>query len=189
MLGEFNAYNLACAFVCTLKLVDVNISSIAKALKSFEGIAGRLERVSSEPFVVIDFAHTEDGIEAVLKSMQIYEKKLVVVFGAGGDRDKSKRSLMGACVDKFSDRVIITSDNPRSENPYKIIEDIKEGFKDKSKVIEQVDRKKAIKYALKTLKNDEILLILGKGDEKVQIFDGYEVAFNDKEEVLNNLKY
>jgi len=123
-----------------------------------------MEVVSSNPLVIVDFAHTDDGMIQVLDSMK--DKDIVVVFGAGGDRDRTKRPRMGAVASKFAKKVFVTSDNPRSENPAQIIKDILSGIKDQSNTRAMVDRAFAIQEALKELKSEnDVLMILGKGDE------------------------
>ena len=158
---------------------------ILKAIFSFDGVEGRVEVVSNNPLVIVDFAHTPDGIEKVLSA--ISHKDLIVVFGAGGDRDKTKRPIMGQIVEKYAKISIITSDNPRSENPDEIINEIKSGMKNQN-ILCIKDRKEAIKKALNLATNGEIIAILGKGDETTQEINGVFYPFSDKEVVLNLLK-
>ena len=141
--------------------------------------------MSNNPLVIVDFAHTPDGIEKVLSA--ISHKDLIVVFGAGGDRDKTKRPIMGQIVEKYAKISIITSDNPRSENPDEIINEIKSGMKNQN-ILCIKDRKEAIKKALNLATNGEIIAILGKGDETTQEINGVFYPFSDKEVVLNLLK-
>lgn len=181
MVGEFNLYNLLAAFSAVAILTKKPNLEIAKALSNFAGVAGRMELVSNDPQVIVDFAHTPDGIEKVLSALK--HQKLIVVFGAGGDRDKTKRPLMAAMVEHFATKIIVTSDNPRTEEPNSIIDDIFEGFRDKDKVIREPDRKEAIKKALNLVTNGEIVVILGKGDEEYQEINGVKYPFLDKEVV------
>ena len=161
---------------------------VIKAIAEFDGVAGRMQIVSRNPLVIVDFAHTPDGIEKVLSSLA--GRDIIAVFGAGGDRDTTKRPIMGQIAAKYAKTIIITSDNPRSEEPNSIIEQIKKGVpKDtKAQVICEVDRKKAIKMALDMAKNDEIITILGKGDEDYQEINGIKHHFSDVQCVSELLK-
>jgi UDP-N-acetylmuramoyl-L-alanyl-D-glutamate--2,6-diaminopimelate ligase len=143
--------------------------------------------VSQEPLVIVDFALSPVGMNHVLESFK--DKEISLVFGAGGDRDKSKRALMGKVANRYAKKIYLTSDNPRSEEPKTILEEIKEGITnhDKLRVVE-VDRKKAITKAIKELESDEILVILGKGDEDYQEIDGVKYPFDDREVVREVLK-
>jgi UDP-N-acetylmuramoyl-L-alanyl-D-glutamate--2,6-diaminopimelate ligase len=145
-----------------------------------------MEIVSTSPFVVVDFAHTPDGIAKVLEALG--GSKVTVVFGAGGDRDATKRPLMGKEAAMRASKVIVTSDNPRSESPKIIISQILEGIEDKNKVAIVEDRYEAIKKALSEQKEGEIVAILGKGDETSQIFDGKTIHFDDREVAREILK-
>jgi UDP-N-acetylmuramoyl-L-alanyl-D-glutamate--2,6-diaminopimelate ligase len=145
-----------------------------------------MEMVSNSPEVIVDFAHTEDGIKNACGA--INHKKVVALFGAGGDRDKSKRPKMGYEASKLSHKIYLTSDNPRSESPEKIIEEIYEGIALKEKVEIIPDRREAIETALLKLNEDEVLLVLGKGDENFQEIGDSISPFNDKEIILNFIK-
>ena len=140
-----------------------------------------MEVVSHEPLVIVDFAHTPDGIEKVLNALR--HRKIVAVFGAGGDRDRTKRPKMGAIAQKYAHRLVVTSDNPRSEEPESIIAEICGGLEMNERVKCIANRKEAIKYALESLAQDEILVILGKGDETYQEIKGVKYPFSDKEVV------
>lgn len=187
LTGLFNLYNLLCACACINELVRPNFSALQKAISEFKGVSGRVEEVAKG--VIVDFAHTPDGIEKVLEALSY--KKLIVVFGAGGDRDKTKRPLMAKAAKKFAHKLIITSDNPRSENPNDIIKDIISGIKQDESVFIEVDRKKAIEKALNLKASDEFVVILGKGDEDYQEINGVKHPFSDKDavrEITTNLK-
>lgn len=186
MVGEFNLYNLMAAFAGVKFLTKKPNSQIAKALQNFAGVEGRVEVVSQKPLVIVDFAHTPDGIEKVLNALKSNE--LIVVFGAGGDRDKTKRPIMGAMVEHFAKVIIITSDNPRSEEPIRIINDILDGIKSKDRATVEPDRKKAIEKALNLAKNGEVVVILGKGDEPYQEIKGVKYPYSDKDTVRKILK-
>ena len=145
-----------------------------------------MEVVSQQPLVIVDFAHTDDGILKVLESMK--DREMSVVFGAGGDRDKTKRPKMGAVVGRFAKKIYVTSDNPRSEEPQAIIDEILVGLQGKENVTAIVERKKAIERALAELEGDETLLILGKGDEDYQEIKGVKHPFDDRVIVREILK-
>ena len=133
---------------------------------------------------VVDYAHTPDGLENILETMkEVVKGKLITVFGCGGDRDKTKRPQMGSIAERYSDVTIVTSDNPRTEDPHSIIEDILEGIKDSHTVIE--DRKDAIEYACRIAGENDIVVIAGKGHEDYQIIGTVKHHFSDKEVVLN----
>lgn len=186
--GEFSVYNALAAASCSYAF-DMELGIIKEGLESFKGVKGRFELVSNPKNlnIIIDFAHTPKGLEAVLKAIRKFTVgKLFVVFGAGGDRDRSKRPVMGKIVGKYADLAIVTSDNPRSENPDRIIRDIVVGLKEiDGKYVEILDRKDAIKYAiLKSGPNDTILLA-GKGHENNMIIGKEVLPFDEREIVLN----
>ncbi|QKG28358.1 UDP-N-acetylmuramoyl-L-alanyl-D-glutamate--2,6-diaminopimelate ligase [Campylobacter sp. RM16187] len=183
--GEFNLYNLIAAIGCVMSLTDKSCNEISRAVSNFGGVEGRMEVVSDNPLVIVDFAHTPDGIEKVLNALCHYE--IVAIFGAGGDRDNTKRPKMGAMVQRFAKLAIVTSDNPRSEEPMEIIKQICAGMKMDDSVICEPDRKKAIKIGLESLKGGQILVILGKGDESYQEIKGIKYPFSDKDVVLQTL--
>ncbi|EAI3818559.1 UDP-N-acetylmuramoyl-L-alanyl-D-glutamate--2,6-diaminopimelate ligase [Campylobacter coli] len=185
LLGLFNLYNLLAASACVNELVKPNLKDLEKAISGFGGVCGRVEQVANG--VIVDFAHTPDGIEKVLDTLK--NKKLIVVFGAGGDRDKTKRPLMGKIVDHFAKIAIITSDNPRSEEPKDIMNEILSGFQNPDKALMIEDRKEAINKALKLKEKDDLVVILGKGDENTQEIKGIKHPFSDKaivNEILKN---
>ena len=185
LYGEFNLYNLIAAVSCVATLTDRPLEQIARAAAKFDGVEGRMEVVSREPLVIVDFAHTPDGIEKVLNALR--HRKIVAVFGAGGDRDRTKRPKMGAIAQKYAHRLVVTSDNPRSEEPESIIAEICGGLEMNESVKCIANRKEAIKYALESLAQDEILVILGKGDETYQEIKSVKYPFSDKEVVCELL--
>ncbi|MDR2906359.1 MAG: UDP-N-acetylmuramoyl-L-alanyl-D-glutamate--2,6-diaminopimelate ligase [Helicobacteraceae bacterium] len=185
LMGRFNLYNIAAAIAAAATLLEKPLEAICDQVENFGGVAGRMEVVSQNPFVIVDFAHTSDGIEKALEAL--LPRKIVALFGAGGDRDKIKRPLMGKAAARFAARIILTSDNPRSEDPREIIAQIKAGCEGAIVEIEP-DRALAIRKALQTLSSDEILVILGKGDETTQEIAGVKYPFSDREVVLNALK-
>ncbi|EFQ6520169.1 UDP-N-acetylmuramoyl-L-alanyl-D-glutamate--2,6-diaminopimelate ligase [Campylobacter coli] len=184
LLGLFNLYNLLATSACVNELVKPNLKDLEKAISGFGGVCGRVEQVANG--VIVDFAHTPDGIEKVLDTLK--NKKLIVVFGAGGDRDKTKRPLMGKIVEHFAKIAIITSDNPRSEEPKDIMNEILSGFQNPDKALMIEDRKEAINKALKLKEKDDLVVILGKGDENTQEIKGIKHPFSDKAVVNEILK-
>lgn len=179
LVGEFNLYNILAAFACVKALFGYKDEEILKAIKGFGGVEGRMQVVSTSPLVIVDFAHTPDGIEKVLNSLK--QNSLIVIFGAGGNRDKTKRPIMGQMVQKFAKKCIITSDNPRFEDPKVIIDEIFAGMKESDNIFKFVDRKEAIEFGLKSVENNDIVVILGKGDEDYQEINGVKHHFSDKE--------
>lgn len=187
LVGDFNAYNVAEAFLIC-KALGFDGNSIAKALQTCSGASGRMETVVVEgdylPVVIVDYAHTPDALENVLSTLAKLKKedgKLICVFGAGGDRDPTKRPEMGRAATKYADQLFVTSDNPRFENPDVIIDQILTGFEQKEHVITQSDRKEAIQEAIKSAKSNDIVLIAGKGHEDYQDIRGTKHPFNDYE--------
>ena len=184
--GFFNLYNLMAAISATHLITDKTLEEVADVVDNFAGVSGRMEQVCAAPNVIVDFAHTPDGMAQVLNALK--EKELLVVFGAGGDRDKLKRPLMGRVAASLAKKVYVTTDNPRHEDPDAIVEDILEGIEDKNNVIVELNRKKAIEMALDAQEEDEVVVILGKGDENFQIIYDEKFPFDDREvvrELLN----
>jgi len=181
MVGLFNLFNLMAAIGSVVILTNKKLEEVCEVVENFAGVAGRMEVVSREPLVIVDFAHTDDGMYQVLNSIK--DKEIAVVFGAGGNRDKSKRPRMGAVAGRFAKKIYVTSDNPRDEVPEMILEDILKGLEGKDHVVATPDRRLAIKMALDELKDGEILLILGKGDEDYQEIRGVKHHFDDREVV------
>lgn len=184
--GFFNLYNLMAAISAVNLITDKTLQEIADVVDNFAGVSGRMEQVSLLPNVIVDFAHTPDGMQQVLNALK--EKELIVVFGAGGDRDRLKRPLMGKIAASLAKKVFITSDNPRHEDPEQIVEDILEGIQDRSNVVIELNRKKAIEMALDTQEGEEVLVILGKGDETYQIIYDEKFPFDDREVVRELLR-
>ncbi len=185
VLGKLNLYNALASAACSVAL-GIDLSTIKKGLESFRDVSGRMERVvlGQKYNILIDYAHTPDALEKVLEdSKEITQRDLILVFGCGGDRDKGKRPIMGKIASDLADRVIITSDNPRTEDPEAIVKQIYQGVQDKKKVKVIVDRKKAIIYGLESAKEKDTVIIAGKGHEDYQILGKKKVHFSDKEEV------
>jgi len=181
MVGLFNLFNLMASIGATTMLTGRDIEEVCKVVENFAGVAGRMEVVSTKPLVIVDFAHTDDGMLQVLDSMK--DRDISVVFGAGGNRDRGKRPRMGAVASKFAKKVYVTNDNPRDEEPEQIIQDILKGIKDQSQTRAMVDRAFAIQEALRELEEDEVLMILGKGDEDTMEIKGEKFHFDDREVV------
>jgi UDP-N-acetylmuramoyl-L-alanyl-D-glutamate--2,6-diaminopimelate ligase len=186
MHGLFNVYNTLAAIGALDMLGVADIEEICEVIENFAGVEGRMQVVSENPLVIVDFAHTPDGMEKVLDSMK--DRDIVVVFGAGGDRDRTKRPQMAQVASRYAKKIIITSDNPRSEEPEAIIQDILTGIKHKQSVHVEPNRKKAIELALQIREADEIVLILGKGDETYQEIKGKKYPFDDREVVKTLLE-
>ena len=186
MVGLFNLFNLMAAVGSVVMLTGRKVEEVCEVVENFAGVAGRMEVVSRDPLVIVDFAHTDDGMFQVLDSIK--DRDISVVFGAGGNRDKGKRPKMGAVAGRFAKKIYVTSDNPRDEVPEMILEDILIGLHGKDNVTATPDRKLAIKMALDDLEGDDALLILGKGDEDYQEIKGVKHHFDDREvvrELLN----
>ena len=188
--GMFSVYNSLGAVSASVAL-GFSIDAVAEAMKSVAGVRGRAEVVMrGEYTVMVDYAHTPDGMENILKSVKEFTAgRLICVFGCGGDRDALKRPKMGMIASQLSDIAIVTSDNPRTESPRKIIEDILAGIdRKKNNPIIIEDRHEAIRYALQMARKDDFILILGKGHETYQEVNGIKGHFDDREEVMLFLK-
>jgi len=186
MNGMFSVYNVLAAVSASCAM-GIDIQTALKALENVKGVAGRFEVVVKKPLVIVDYAHTPDGLENVLKSArEITPKdgKLICLFGCGGDRDATKRPKMGAIAERLADKIIITSDNPRSEDPQIIITDIIAGLKsvNTDNVIVEPDRAAAIAYLKTVANNNDVVLIAGKGHEDYQILKDRTILFDDREE-------
>ncbi|MDE7084597.1 MAG: UDP-N-acetylmuramoyl-L-alanyl-D-glutamate--2,6-diaminopimelate ligase [Clostridia bacterium] len=177
-----NVYNALAAATCA-KILGVKIEAIARGLEALEKVDGRLERAASYRGgeIFVDFAHTPDGLEKSLSSLKkLCKGSLYCLFGCGGNRDTAKRPIMGAVAAKYADFVIVTSDNPRYEDPYEIIAQIEAGIKPSGKkYVTVTDREVATEYALNLLSQDDILLIAGKGGENYQEIMGIKHSYND----------
>ena len=187
MAGEFNKMNFSLAVKLSeiiSKQFNITWNLELGTWNAFKGVRGRMEIVSKNPLIIVDFAHTPDGIENVLKSVK---GKKIVVFGAGGNRDREKRALMGKAASKNSDFIILTNDNPRCEDENQILEDIEKGFVHQNYLIIP-NRKKAIKNGIElAIEKKAALLVLGKGDEKYIEKCNEKIAFNDKKTILSLL--
>jgi len=186
LVGRHNVSNILAACGTCLAL-GVKASAIQQALTDFSQVPGRLERVPNDTgmLAVIDYAHTADALQLVLLSMrELVRGRLIVVFGCGGDRDRTKRPAMGRTASLLADYVVLTSDNPRSEDPLDIIHETKAGFAPGFRDYQAVgDREQAIHLALSMARQDDAVLIAGKGHEAYQIFDHITVPFSDRDVV------
>lgn len=192
--GRFSVYNSLCAASVALSL-GIDFESTLIAISKSQGVKGRIEVVPTETdyTVIIDYAHSPDGLENIISSLkEIAEGRVVTLFGCGGDRDRTKRPKMGKIAADLSDFCVVTSDNPRSENPSKIIEDILEGMKDSKTPYTVVEnRKEAIAWAMNNARPKDIILLAGKGHETYQILPTGTIHFDEREviaEVLSNTK-
>lgn len=181
--GRFNAYNVATAYI-TAFLMGYDEEKIKEGIFLLKRVPGRLEEVKNELGikVFVDYAHTPDALTNILKTArELTEKRLILVFGCGGDRDRTKRPLMGKIACDNADIIVITSDNPRSEEPMSIIEDIKRGLVGDKKIIIQPDREKAIFEAICSARKNDTIIIAGKGHEDYQIIGNNKIHFSDVE--------
>ncbi|MBN2072074.1 MAG: UDP-N-acetylmuramoyl-L-alanyl-D-glutamate--2,6-diaminopimelate ligase [Candidatus Krumholzibacteriota bacterium] len=183
--GRFSAYNALGAAAAALE-AGISVEQIKEGLEKILKVPGRFQVIRREglPTVVIDYAHTPDALENLLGfCRELGNEKVITVFGCGGDRDRGKRPMMGAVAARLSDRVFITSDNPRSEDPEKIINDILEGIKDRSAAIEvEIDRAIAIKKAIGGSSAGDLVVIAGKGHEDYQVLGTGKIDFSDSGE-------
>ncbi|MGB5443692.1 MAG: UDP-N-acetylmuramoyl-L-alanyl-D-glutamate--2,6-diaminopimelate ligase [Gammaproteobacteria bacterium] len=186
LLGRFNASNLLAA-LASLCVTGLPFKEALRRLAVTHTVPGRMERFdggAAHPLVVVDYAHTAGALEAVLVSLREHcSGRLWCVFGAGGDRDRGKRPLMGAVAERFADEVMLTDDNPRSEDPQQIIDEILAGIKQPARVHVEHDRAHAITRAMQQAGPDDLVLIAGKGHETVQIIGTRAVPFSDRERV------
>ena len=184
MVGQFTVYNVL-AVICACYVLNMDINETIEDISQLKSVSGRFEKVKNDKNlnIFVDYAHTPDALDNVLKSIKSFVKgKIITVFGCGGNREKEKRPIMGQISQKYSDLTIITSDNPRYENPEDIIKDILEGIdrsKDNYLIIE--DRKEAIRESIYRARKGDIILIAGKGHENYQIVNDNIFEFDDKQ--------
>lgn len=198
MVGKFNVYNALAAITAAL-LEDVPLAEIKASLESVAGVDGRVEAVDEgQDFaVIVDYAHTPDGLENVLRAVTEFATgRVITVFGCGGDRDKTKRPLMGKIAAKYSDKVMVTSDNPRTEDPLQILQDIEAGLREDGVPQERyemiADRREAITKAIDMASPGDVVLIAGKGHETYQLIKGVVHDFDDRivaKEVIRGRSY
>lgn len=184
LIGRYNVMNIVASLAATYAS-GISLDAGVKAISSFLGVPGRLERVPNKLgiTVVVDFAHKKDALrKALLALKEATSGKIITLFGCGGDRDRLKRPLMAQIAEELSDSVIVTTDNPRSEDPKEIMKEICQGFSKKGWMSIE-DRREAIKKACSLASKEDIVLIAGKGHEKVQIFHQHTMPFDDVQEV------
>ena len=189
--GKFSVYNALCAAGAALQL-GIDIDTVIKGLASATGVVGRVEVVPTDTdyTVIIDYAHTPDGLMNIINCVKGFaEGRVITLFGCGGDRDNTKRPIMGEIAGNLSDYSIITSDNPRTENPEAIVKEIEEGIKKTNgKYITITDRREAIGYALDMAKPNDVIILAGKGQETYQIIGREKFDFDERIEVYRHLK-
>jgi len=188
LVGRFNASNILASALYGLT-IGMDLDTIKEGLEGLHGVPGRLERIKNEhgSAIFVDYAHTPDALKKVLEMLnRLKEGRLILVFGCGGDRDKAKRPVMGEIASHLADLTIITSDNPRSEEPLSIIEDIKKGFAGNSfKIME--NRRDAIFEGVRMANKNDVLLVAGKGHEDYQIIGSKVFQFSDREVIEESL--
>jgi UDP-N-acetylmuramoyl-L-alanyl-D-glutamate--2,6-diaminopimelate ligase len=197
LLGRFNLMNQLQA-VGALLQQGLPLANLLQGLTSFRGVPGRMERVGvgraeccegSLPAVLVDYAHTPDGLESALKACRPFARgQLICVFGCGGDRDRTKRPLMGAIAARLADQVVLTSDNPRTEDPQQILNDVVAGIPEGVAVQVEADRGRAIAAVVAAAQPDDLVLIAGKGHEDYQILGTTKIHFDDREEAEKALR-
>lgn len=192
--GLFNVYNTLAAIGACLQ-EGVSMEAIDTALKTFSSVPGRFELIEEgQDFaVVVDYAHTPDGLQNILETAKaIKENRIIIVFGCGGDRDATKRPIMGRIAAEYGDKIYVTSDNPRTEDPVQIVKDVevgvKEALRDGTSYEVIVDRREAINHAIHDAKAGDIVIIAGKGHENYQILKNETIHFDDREEARKALK-
>ena len=192
--GLFNVYNTLAAIGACLQ-EGISMEAIDTALKTFSSVPGRFELIEEgQDFaVVVDYAHTPDGLQNILETAKaIKENRIIIVFGCGGDRDATKRPIMGCIAAEYGDKIYVTSDNPRTEDPVQIVKDVevgvKEALRDGTSYEVIVDRREAINHAIHDAKAGDIVIIAGKGHENYQILKNETIHFDDREEARKALK-
>ena len=189
--GRFNMYNTLCA-AAMAKLAGVGFAEILHGIRSLKRVDGRYNVINTSKFsVIIDFAHTDDGLWNIITSVREFAPaRIITVFGCGGNRDRSKRKMMGKVASELSDLTVITSDNPRYEEPSDIIADTFEGVPENKcgSVFTEPDRKKALRLALDTAESGDIVLVAGKGAERYQEIKGVKYEYNDEEYIMSLLQ-
>ncbi len=183
-IGEFNVSNLLAVYAAAI-LLGQEKQEVLEALSKLKPVEGRFEIIKSNGITaIVDYAHTPDALEKILKEIRSITQageRIITVVGAGGNRDKTKRPEMGAIASQLSDLVILTSDNPRDEEPAEIIKQMREGIGTKNKVLENVDRREAIRTAIALARPGDVILVAGKGHETYQEIKGKKYHFDDRE--------
>ena len=195
MIGQFNAYNVLAIYACAIEL-GLDSTEVLEVISQLEGVSGRFQyftTVEDRVTAIVDYAHTPDALKNVLETINAIRtrnEKVITVVGCGGDRDKTKRPKMAHIAAALSDQVIFTSDNPRTEDPQSILDDMEAGVQpqDYKKTITIIDRRQAIKAAAKIADKNDIILIAGKGHETYQEINGVRSDFNDRTIIADFLK-
>jgi UDP-N-acetylmuramoyl-L-alanyl-D-glutamate--2,6-diaminopimelate ligase len=190
--GQFSVYNALAAIAAGLAL-GLSLEDAVKSIERVTGIRGRFEVVSEKPYVLVDYAHTPDGLENILNAARVVTPergRLIAVFGCGGDRDATKRPKMGRIAEQLADLLVITSDNPRSEDPQQIITDVISGIQrfDSARMVVEADRQQAIHQAIDMAQPEDIIVVAGKGHEDYQILGDRTIHFDDREVVQAYVK-
>ncbi|MGL4736833.1 MAG: UDP-N-acetylmuramoyl-L-alanyl-D-glutamate--2,6-diaminopimelate ligase [Cellulosilyticaceae bacterium] len=184
--GKFTVYNTL-AVIIAARTLGIPMGDLLETLKTVKGVPGRIQSFESPKgySVIVDYAHTPDGLENVLQAIkQFVQREIICVFGCGGDRDNTKRPLMGEVASRYADQVVITSDNPRSEDPLKILDQVEVGVaQHDTPYVKMVDRKSAIEHALSVAQAGDVVLVAGKGHENYQILGDRIIHFDDSEVV------
>ena len=191
LMGRFNVSN-AMAVLSTLLISQFSLEKAMDSLSSVHSVDGRVEIIAEQnkPVVVVDYAHTEQGLAAVCQSIrEHFSGDMWCVFGCGGDRDRSKRPLMAKVAEKYADKIIVTTDNPRHENPQDIINEVMGGFESTADVEAILDRRQAIDIAISNKKINDVVLLAGKGHETSQIVGDVHIAFDDRRVAREFLSY
>ena len=189
LIGEFNLSNIL-ATLTSLCLLEIPFDVALQAVNHLSPVPGRMQMLGGgdHPLIVVDYSHTPDALEKALVALRSHcEGKLYCLFGCGGDRDKTKRPLMAKIAEQYADQVMLTDDNPRTEDPAQIVEDIMQGFTDPTKIIIQHDRSKAIRDIIQYAKVSDCVLIAGKGAETYQQVGTTKIPFSDIEKVMESL--
>jgi UDP-N-acetylmuramoyl-L-alanyl-D-glutamate--2,6-diaminopimelate ligase len=198
LIGRFNVQNILAAYATAVGL-GIKPTKVVDGIAKLKSVRGRFEQIASPKgwVAIVDYAHTPDGLENCLRAIHdAFPKvddstrrgRIICVFGAGGNRDKTKRPLMGRVASELSDVTVITSDNPRLETPEDIVKDIQAGIPPTTTVIVEIDRRKAIHLALAMAKSGDVVLIAGKGHEDYQVLGEKKIHFDDREEVENFIR-
>jgi len=191
LIGKIQIKNILMAMIAASKS-SLSFKKIINTINNLKPVSGRLEQIGiikNNSKVILDYAHTPDALEASLKSLkeQFKNRKISIVFGCGGDRDKAKRPIMGKIANQYCDKIYLTDDNPRDESPKKIRVSIKKNI-NKSKIYEISNRADAIKKSIFDLKTGDILIVAGKGHEKIQEYKNIKKLFSDQEQILKNIR-
>lgn len=192
LIGKFNVYNTLAAVACALS-EGVSLADIKQSLEAVKGVNGRFEAVDAgQNFtVIVDYSHTPDSLDNALSTVKEFAQgKVFCIVGCGGDRDRTKRPIMAKIATNYADVTVLTSDNPRSEEPLAILKDMEAGLKDvaSDKYISLVDRREAIQYAVSQAQENDVILIAGKGHETYQIIKGEVLSFDDREVARQSIR-